>query len=271
MASFYLLGNATNSQMFGCVIQTKNKTIVIDGGTVGDCQQLVDFLKEKADSHVDAWFFTHPHHDHIGAFLQLAETDPTIQIDNIYHHFSTMDQLEQYGKRSDGETLLWKRLFSLLEDCYASCVTVLQQGDCFVFDDVTITVLRIINESIIDDFVNNSSTVYRIDSPRHSILILGDIGVKGGEDLLQRCDCNRLHTDYTQMAHHGQGGVNQAFYDTIRPQRCLWPCPAWLWDNDAGNGFDTGPFNTVRTREWVAALGVTEHYVAKDGTLKIEF
>ena len=271
MASFYLLGNSTNSQMFGCVIQTQSKTVVIDGGTVGDGEQLADFLKEKAASHVNAWFFTHPHHDHMGTFCRLAEIAPTIQIDRIYHHFPSFALLERYGKRNDGEVLLWRRLFLLLEDSYASCVTVLQQGDCFVFDDVTITVLRIINESITDDFVNNSSAVYRIDSPRNRILILGDLGVKGGEDLLRVCDLHQLKADYTQMAHHGQGGVNQAFYDTIRPQRCLWPCPAWLWDNDAGNGFDTGPFNTVRTREWVAALGATEHYVEKDGIQKIEF
>ena len=33
MVDFYLLGNATECQMFGAVIKTKNKTIVIDGGT----------------------------------------------------------------------------------------------------------------------------------------------------------------------------------------------------------------------------------------------
>ena len=36
MVDFYLLGNATECQMFGAVIKTKNKTIVIDGGTKGD-------------------------------------------------------------------------------------------------------------------------------------------------------------------------------------------------------------------------------------------
>ena len=35
MADFYLLGNTTPSQMFGCVIQTETKTIVFDGGTTG--------------------------------------------------------------------------------------------------------------------------------------------------------------------------------------------------------------------------------------------
>jgi hypothetical protein len=39
-----------------------------------------------------------------------------------------------------------------------------------------------------------------------------------------------------------------------------------LWDNDDGDGFDTGPWQTVRTREWASELGVTEHFIEKDGT-----
>lgn len=271
MASFYLMGNSTNSQMFGCVIQTQNQTFVIDGGTGDDAQQLADFLRDKANSHVDAWFFTHPHHDHIGAFCQIAEKHKTIQIDRIYHHFPSIEQLIQYGKRGDHEVLIWRHLFSLLEGDYASRVQMLQKEDRFSFEDVEITVIRTVNESITDDFINNSSVVYRLKGPRYSILILGDLGAKAGEDLLRECDASRLEADYTQMAHHGQGGANKVFYETIRPKRCIWPSPAWLWDNDAGNGFDTGPWNTVRTREWVAALGVTEHYVEKDGIQQIEF
>ena len=48
MADFYLLGNTSHSQMFGCVIKTKKKTVVIDGGTYKDSNQLVDFLKNSS-------------------------------------------------------------------------------------------------------------------------------------------------------------------------------------------------------------------------------
>ena len=80
-----------------------------------------------------------------------------------------------------------------------------------------------------------------------------------------------LQTEYTQMAHHGQNGVSKEFYEYIQPQKCIWPSPKWLWDNDAGDGFDTGPWQTVRTREWVLEIGVTEHIVEKDGMQKIIF
>ena len=46
---FYLLGNLSkdDGQMMGIVIQTKNKTIVIDGGSQSHAEQLFQFLKEK--------------------------------------------------------------------------------------------------------------------------------------------------------------------------------------------------------------------------------
>jgi hypothetical protein len=73
------------------------------------------------------------------------------------------------------------------------------------------------------------------------------------------------------MAHHGQGGVSKEFYEYIGVKRCIWPTPLWLWNNDRGEGFDTGPYLTVRTREWMDEMGVTEHIVEKDGIQKINF
>ena len=56
MAKFFLLGNASPCQMFGCVVQTENHTVIIDGGTTADSNQLVEFLTKNAVSSVDAWF-----------------------------------------------------------------------------------------------------------------------------------------------------------------------------------------------------------------------
>ena len=105
---------------------------------------------------------------------------------------------------------------------------------------------------------------------KKSILILGDLGVEGGDDTISKCPLELLQADYTQMAHHGQDGVTKEFYDYIKPKRCIWTAPDWLWDNDQGKGFDTAGFQTVRTREWMEALGVTEHLIEKDGIQKIE-
>lgn len=264
MAEFYLLGNSSYSQMFGCVIKTETKTIVFDGGTVDDCDQMITFLDKYCNSTVDAWFFTHPHHDHIGCFVKLRSFQSDIKIDKVYHCFPSKDLLIKYGMRTTWEMEMWN-------DISEWDAAILSVNQSFVFEDVCIRVLRTFNPDITNNFVNNSSTVYRIENTCKSFLILGDLGVEGGNEVIQNVPLKFLQTDYTQMAHHGQNGVDKMFYEYIKPKKCLWATPEWLWNNDVGNGFDTGPFKTLHTRQWVEELGVTEHFIEKDGTQKILF
>lgn len=272
---FYLLGNHTiEGQMMGCVVQTaENKTIVIDGGSEDSLakKQLMDFLLDNADGHVDAWFFTHPHHDHIGAFHGIFKNSVGITIDKIYHHFPTIEELATYGYRNNAEKTMWQETKGIFENKFAGKVQVVQPNDVFFIDEIKITVLRVYNPTMTMNFVNNSSVVYRIEDENTSFLLLGDLGVQGGEEVMQSVPLHLLQTDYTQMAHHGQSGVSKEFYQYIQPKRCIWPTPGWLWNNDNGGGFDKGPWQTVRTREWMEELGVTEHWVAKDGTQKLNF
>ena len=269
MASFYLLGNTTRSQMFGCLIKTKNKTIVIDGGTCKDSKQLRELFEKNANLHVNAWFFTHPHHDHIGAFVDLGKNAPSVTVDTVYYHFPDLtDPGYASLARNDVEAALWQDVNDW-ENRYHT--HKLSEGDSFAFDDVKIRVLRVFNSDIKNNCINNSSTVYRIDGANGSILILGDLGAEGGAELMRKCSFDLLHTDYTQMAHHGQDGVSKEFYEYIKPKRCIWAAPQWLWDNNRGNGFDTEIFQTVRTREWMEELGVVEHLVEKDGIQMFEF
>ena len=271
MTKIYLLGNSTRIQMFGCVICSDDKTVVIDGGTTGDYTQLADIIKEKGRGFVDGWFFTHPHHDHIGAFVELIRNNPEIRIEKIFYNFPDIEILKKYGSRRDDELRLWTEFIELKNKYFENKVQCVESDDVFSFDGIEVSVLRVYNPEITSDFVNNSSAVYRIDSMGKSILILGDLGEEGGEELMKNCSFEKLHTDYTQLAHHGQGGVNEEFYKYIKPQRCIWASPEWLWNNDNGNGFDSGPWKTVETRNWMKKLGVKEHFVEKDGTIEIEF
>lgn len=263
MAALYFLGNASDCQMMGCVVQTENKTVVFDGGTWADAEPLAQFLKEYAHSHIDGWFFTHPHHDHLAAFLEIRRHYPEINVDQVFSHFPSIEMLQKYGYRTDDEMQLWID-FQRQDQC-----TKVQPDDVYVFDDISISVLRVYNPKITFNFANNSSTVYRIDGPTKRVLLLGDLGIEGGNDVMHTVPAKDLYADYTQMAHHGQNGVDFTFYEFIRPQACLWAAPDWLYNNDLGEGFDTGPFATVRTREWMDTLGVVDHIVQKDGTAKI--
>ena len=269
MARFYLLPDTSFCQMFGAVIRTREHTLVIDGGTTWDAPQLAEFLRKQCGGHVDAWLLTHPHHDHIGALYTILTAHPDISVDRIYHRFPARNDLFACHSWLEEERTIWDCFYRAMEGDDPRFVPV-SRGDVFGAGDVTVTVLRTYNPEIRANFINNSSAVYRIQGPSASVLILGDLGVEGGEETMRLCTSNELAADYTQMAHHGQSGVSRAFYEYVQPRRCIWPTPAWLWNNDKGGGFDTGPWQTVRTREWMEALGVTLHYVEKDGPCEFE-
>ena len=70
-----MLNTVTGSQMNSFIITTDDgKVIVMDGGFNQDADNLIDWLKKLTGQevpHVDAWFFSHPHLDHISAFIQI--------------------------------------------------------------------------------------------------------------------------------------------------------------------------------------------------------
>ncbi|MBE6985751.1 MAG: MBL fold metallo-hydrolase, partial [Ruminococcaceae bacterium] len=102
------LDGSVYSQNMSYVIKTRSgKIIVIDGGYEtedGDAEYLLSFLRKitgKSVPNVDAWFFTHPHADHIGAFEGLAKRHAgEITVDTIYYNFPSREQIIKYSPES---------------------------------------------------------------------------------------------------------------------------------------------------------------------------
>ena len=119
--------------------------------------------------------------------------------------------------------------------------------------------------------INNTSVVFMLTLGGKKMLFLGDAEPEEGARLLALYKgTDKLKADYVQMAHHGQGGVERDVYEEISPTACFWCTPDWLWNNDAGGGFNTHTWKTVIVRGWMEELGVKEHYVLMDGTQKVE-
>ena len=118
--------------------------------------------------------------------------------------------------------------------------------------------------------LRNASIVLRLWDRRKSLLMLGDTGEESGDRLLRSVPREELDCDYIQLAHHGQMGVREEFYRTVRFRACLWPTPLWVWNNDVGEGYDTAWMKTPETRRWMDEKGITEHHCAWQGLVKIE-
>lgn len=102
-------------------------------------------------------------------------------------------------------------------------------------------------------------------------IFLGDAGVEEGQKMLAMyAGTGKLKADYVQMAHHGQNGVERDFYEAVAPTGCFWCTPRWLWENDAGKGYNTHGWKTIIVRGWMEELGVRENYVMMNGVQELD-
>jgi hypothetical protein len=60
------------------------------------------------------------------------------------------------------------------------------------------------------------------------------------------------------------------FYRTVKFRACLWPTPTWVYNNDAGGGFNTHILTTIETRNTVDALNISENYLSFEGLTRID-
>lgn len=263
VGELWMLGSATDAQNLSIVIKSPNgKLIVVDGGWKADADKLSSLILQQGGK-VDAWLITHPHDDHVGALCAiLNDSSRKIKIDKIYCSLATPDWYRQVSPTGAG---IADQLLDAFTKLSVGMVTNnIGRGTEINIDDVNIRVLN--NRGVYTyNGVNNSSMVYKIRVSGQSILILGDLAYDGGKDLIKSCTAAELKSDIVQMAHHGQQGVDQDTYALIAPTTCLWPSPAWLWNNDNGGGVGSGPWGTLTTRAWMDALGVKDNRSLKDG------
>lgn len=259
------LKNNSSRQMMGYIIKTdNNKIIVIDGGLKEDAPSLINKINENGGE-VEAWFLTHPHMDHIGAFQEIVETS-NVKINNVYTTLNELSWYEEYEKNRISEI---KEFFSIIEnEKIKDKKHDVSLNEKIKIDNIECEILGIKNPEITINPINNSSMVIKMKTHSKNIIFLADTGVESGQKLLKN-QKEKLKADIVQMAHHGQSGAEKEVYEQIKPEICLWPTPEWLWNNDPGTGYNTGIWKTIETRKWMEDLGVTENYVEKDGDITI--
>lgn len=256
----------TSPFMMSFVFKTaKGNAVVVDGGRPEDLPLL---RKIVGKSPIRAWILTHPHVDHISGFTEvLKRNDFSLWPEKIYYHFPDLELIQ----REEPEQAYTLEEFLAVESRITNRKVTVREKDSFCIDELKITILQsyepeqpIINESLTG---NENSLVFRVDSPGKSVLFLGDTGPLGGDRLYQH-HWEELKADLVQMAHHGHSGVGGEVYMAVRPEACLWCCPDWLYEEPPVS-FGTRIWGTIMTRKWMEWLGVSTHYVTKDGTHRI--
>lgn len=269
-----MIGGSTMAEYGGVIscsyiIKTKNNDlIVVDGGIDADKQFLEEYINLYGGK-VSHWYITHPHRDHVGALIKILEDNKCkIRIENLYYSFNSLEWYEQYDKRGfETEQRMLNALKSNKIKNKISC----EKNQIIYMDNVKCEILKVATPEITySDNGNDSGMVFKMTATDvdESIIFLGDAYTYSSIELLENPES--LKADVVQMAHHGQNGVSKEVYEAISPRMCCYNAPAWLYNNDTGAGYNTGPWKSVEVQEWMREIGAF-NIVSFDGNTTIRF
>ena len=261
--AIHMLKSVTDTIGDSFIITTEDgKVIVIDGGQRSETGYFIEYLKAvtgQCKPHIDAWFLSHPHDDHCEVFLEVVENHSCeVSFDKVYANFPEASFYEGYDDWAFTVLTDYYRLLPAFADKAAS----LSEGDVFNVGAAKFTVFYTFNPEWRN--CNEASTIMRMDLGGTGVMFNGDAGENAGNYVVEKYGASGvLRCDYCKMAHHGQDGVGQNFYEAVAPEVCLWPTPTWVYENTNGN------LKTFETRAWIEALGVEKEYKSFEGTAVI--
>ena len=219
----WILGNyndASGSQgMFYTLKNNSDGTlIVIDGGWTENAAQVRQVIKDNGD-HVTAWFITHTHNDHVGAFNEIFKDPQGITIDMVYD--ANVDYAEYKTLIPDWDTFdRYPEYESAIGD--ADNITHLSRDDEFMIDDLKVKVFNAYDSKTVkkgkDDIVNNSSLMLKFEGEKDSVLFCGDVHSGKMSKMLIKRYGEELEAEYVQPGHHGNNSLTESFYEVVKPQ-----------------------------------------------------
>ena len=265
--AIHQLKSVTDTICDSYIITTEDgKVIVIDGGYKAETSYFLSYLQTvtgQEQPHIDMWFLTHPHYDHMQIFYEVIENQPdALTFDKVCLKFPPVGFFNESVAPEASEAV---REYVRLHALFAEKEQIPNDGDRFSVGAAEITMLFTFDPDMQAAITNPNETslVFRMDLGGRSVLFTGDAATYTGRKILNDpAAAALLDCEICKMAHHGQNAVERSFYEAVTPEICLWPTPSWLWTNLNG----TGPYTTLDTRQWIQDLGVKRNIVATDGS-----
>jgi beta-lactamase superfamily II metal-dependent hydrolase len=214
-----------------------NHVVVIDGGFASDAPLLELLLKNKI---IDAWFITHLHDDHVGAFNTLM-VQGDLEVETIYYSkYSPNIYYTLEPQHNVKET--YEMFCSAIENQNAVAVNT---NDHIYIDGIDFHVILSGLDTI--DEINDTSMILKIEE--YSVLFLADATKREGECLMEEHE-EDLASNIVQLGHHGGKSVSKDVYEKINPIVGIW-------------SFDPDFVRTnkffIEVKEWLDEIGVIYH------------
>ena len=225
--------------------------ILVDSGNPENADTVASVI-DRHGGHVSAWFLTHYHGDHIGAFNAVYGKYKD-QIDVIYVNPLDWETFEPIYHDWDTP----EAFSSFLEmTADAGNVVTLYAGDELEIDGLKVKVFSSFDEHVRElstDWPNDSSIVFRVTAQEESVLFLGDLsraGVPLGQYIIDTFGADQVRADYIQAGHHGNWGQPISFYAQLMPKVIFQDGPEWLF----GDTYDAKDL-----KAWCEENGITAY------------
>lgn len=258
-----------NLRSMGYIVRSrKSEVIFIDSGIASDYESVKSYIDLYTDGNIDHWIITHGHDDHVGAFLEVLNKD-NITIENLYYNMLS----EEWYKENDERGYASEKAFlDALSNPKILNHVICKEGDKIIIDNIEMDVLRVANPEITNsDNGNEASLVFKLTATdvNKSMLFLADAMSKASPEILEVED--RLKADAVQLAHHGNWGVTEEVYKAIKPSVAFVNANKDLYENNRGEGYNTGNYTSIIIRGWLENIGCKTFYKAYEGDQVVLF
>ena len=202
----HMLKSVTDTIGNSFIITTEDgKLIVIDGGFPSETEYFKEYLKNVAGSerpHIDAWFLSHPHDDHVEGILRLLEWG-----------FTCDELLSPFPENYNDPYQYQQKLVSRLQKAGIPYHQI-ADGDQFSLGGATVTVLHNAKGST----ANDRSAVLHVRLDRASVLLTADAPGETQHYYADNGYEEFLDVDILKACHHGITPIVADFLTAASPE-----------------------------------------------------
>lgn len=210
--------------------------IIYDGGFTSsqlDATKIANELKEQAVDKknivIAAWFITHAHGDHNGAFRTFVQkyapnnNGSVFSVQNVIRNTPT--STDSSGAEQSESTNAAQEEQELYLKARGCNLIKTHPGQEFFFADAKITVIYNLEMYLPKKFTyfNTSTSVSILELAGQKFAMLGDCSEDGSAIIVKNYDKDDIMCDFVQVAHHGYTGGTTPLYKLIDPTYVLWP------------------------------------------------
>lgn len=187
--------------------------ILVDSGIPSSGKEIVDYLKKLKVDHIDYAIATHMHVDHIGGFPTIMNEIPVGKmLTSTFTDYKTSTTVNlfnelkikniEFNKVKSGDSL------ELGKDIRIE----------FLYPFGEIAVPESVTPEKDNDFMNNTSVVFKLTFKNNTFLFTGDVSMDV-ENLLVETYVEKLKSDFMKIPHHGSASSStKIFVETVKPK-----------------------------------------------------